>query len=290
MKWISFFAIFFSFSLAALTKNNPEKTYLLTKDPIDVVIPCIARDLVTLELCIEGIRNHCAQIRRIVVVSSEPLTDQAEWFDEKNYPFTKKDIALNLFAGNEEEALQYFNEKSSKLGWYYQQLLKLYALFVIPGISPNVLVVDADTIFLNRVEFLNATGAGLYNPGREYHLPYFKHAERLTGGRVKRVFPRYSGISHHMLFQQSIMEDLFCQVESLHQKEFWKAFCQCVDKSDVRGDGASEYEIYFNFAFTNTSQVEIRPLKWLNISKIADIPLYKKKKLHYVSCHHWLRK
>jgi Family of unknown function (DUF6492) len=173
------------------------------------------------------------------------------------------------------------------VGWYYQQLLKLYAPFVIPDLSPNVLVLDSDTFFLNPVKFINTANGGLYNVGKEYVPLYFKHADQLTGGLVKKKYRKYSGVTHHMLFQKPVLEDLFKVVEDVHQIEFWKAFCLCVDS--IHYSGASEYELYFNFVLSRTDQVEIRQLKWKNVRKIGLINKSRKIGYHYISCHSYSR-
>lgn len=258
-----------------------KKIYSLKDDPIDVIIPCYRGDLDTLELCIEGIKNNCVNLRRIVVVSEERLSNNAEWFDERNYPFTKNDIAISLF---NDQPHTFFH----RVGWYYQQLLKLYALYVIPDISSNLLVVDADTVFLRPVEFLNSSFGGQFTPGFEYNPFYFQHAAILTNNKVTRVYGQYSGIAHHMLFQKAIMDDLFSEVECLHQREFWRAFCICVDANQLFA-GASEYELYFNYALSQTDQVEIRHLQWANITNLNLIPSYKDLGYHYTSCHLWSR-
>lgn len=263
------------------------KKFQFDHEPIDVVIPSIEKDLDTLNLCIAGIKANCVQIRRVIVVSARPLTDQAEWFDEALYPFSKMDCALDLMKGDKKAARDLVKKPSSRLGWYYQQLLKLYAPFVIPGISSNVLILDSDTIFLNPVEFVNSECEGLYNPGTEYHLPYFTHAERLLPG-FSRVFD-YSGISNHMLFQRPVLEKLFATVETQHKIPFWQAFCRCVALKDFPKSGASEYEIYFNFLFKDSNQAHIRILKWANISDIEHLEDYKARGFDYVSCHDWMR-
>ncbi len=265
--------------MACLLSNLSATHYQFYKEPIDVVIPCAEKDVETLNLCIEGIKKNCSQVRRVVVVSSKRLTDQAEWFDEAGYPFSKADI---------ESYLPFGKKISSRVGWYFAQLLKMYAIFAIPGISTNVLIIDADTIFLNPVEFLDENLGGLYNPGTEYHAPYFEHASRLHPG-LRRLYPQYSGISHHMLFQYSVMQDLFVFVENLHRMPFWQAFCSCVHPEQLEGSGAADYEIYFNFAFSRTSQVHIRPLKWLNVESLKDLARYQTQGYHYISCHSYLR-
>lgn len=263
--------------------------YNFTNDPIDVIIPCSTKDLETLELCIEGIRKNCTAIRRVIVVSPEKLTEKAEWFDEKNYPFNKTDVALSLVGGDSNVAKRYLNSPRSRIGWYLQQLLKFYAPFVIPGISSNVLMLDSDTIFLRPVNFLNDDYGGLYNTSLEYHRPYFSHLSSLFAGKIKRFTPNYSGITHHMLFQRSALEELFHTVEKIHKTEFWKAFCSCVSKDQIYSSGASEYEIYFNFILSRTDQVSIRPLKFANISRLEEIPKCYTRGCSYVSCHRWMR-
>ena len=50
--------------------------YKFDKDPIDVVIACIDKDLRTLDMCIEGIKKNASNIRRVIVISPEKLTSK----------------------------------------------------------------------------------------------------------------------------------------------------------------------------------------------------------------------
>jgi hypothetical protein len=260
--------------------------FSFSDEPIDVVIPSVEKDLLTLDLCIEGIRKNGANIRRIIVVSKRQLTDKAEWFNEGSYPFSFQDVAIALAKDN-PKLTDLLIQKGERIGWYYQQLLKIYAPLVIPGISPNVLILDSDVIFLNPVSFLNENYAGMYNPGSEYHEPYFQHGARLIPGFYK-WFLRYSGISHHMIFQKPIIEALLEEVEERHAAPFWQTFCHLVNPESIFA-GASEYEIYFNYVFARTNQVSIRPLKWQNIHSLNEISKLKKKGVHYVCFHSYDR-
>jgi hypothetical protein len=258
--------------------------YPFSNEPIDAVIPAIDKDLSTLEFCIEGIKTNCPEVRRIIVISPKRLTNSAEWFDEKNFPFDKAKVTALL---TKEKQSNLTGLLKSRSGWYLQQLLKFYASYVVPGLSSNVLFVDADTIFLRKVTFINEEGGGLFSLAKEHHAPYFQHAAKLIPGFIK--VSKDSGIAHHMLFQKPILDHLFSLVESTHGCPFWQAFCSMVN-SRYGFAGASEYEIYFNFALSQTDQVKRRPLKWENLSSLKDISKYKNLEYDYVSCHTWMRK
>ena len=293
-----FFRIFFIFFLFTFnvtlkiegTSSKP-KNYSLTNEPIDVVIVTHPKDAETLGYCIEGIRSNCKHIGRIIVVSSEKLSDDAEWFDEALYPFTKEDIRMTIVRGSEEKAKKFFHPKFHRSpGWYFQQMLKMYAPSVIPGISSNVLVVDADTIFLNPTSFLNKKGGALfcYNNKDSPKPEYFKHAARLVPG-YKRMYPQAYSVCHHILFQRAVLDDLFQTVEKYHKESFWKAFCHCVD-INLANKGASEFETYFSFALSHCKQVEVRPLKWLNSSNFNLREKHHQQGYHFASYHDYLKK
>lgn len=264
--------------------------FQLKNEPIDVVIPSIEKDLPTLDLCIDGIKKNCVGIRDIYVVSKNKLTEKAIWIREDLYPFNKELVASAVFTNIDQREKYYTKNPNNRIGWIYQQLLKLYAPFVIPGISSNVLIVDSDTIFLNTTSFLNAACEPLFNPGSEYHEPYFEHASKLIPG-FKRVMA-VSGISHHMLFQRPVLESLFDRVEKHHRVEFWKAYCQCgCGENLVAGKGSpcAEYEIYFNYILATTNQAHVRELKWENVRSLKNIDQYKMNDYHYISAHTYMR-
>ncbi len=253
--------------------------YAAAFEPIDVVIPCTDKDIETLPYCIEAALKNVQNIRRVIIVSSTNLTDRAEWFDEALFPFSKEDV---------RKALDRKKKKvGSRLGWYYQQLLKFYAPRVIPGISSNVLILDADTIFLRPVSFLSDEGGSLFCYDKKKFLFYHEHMQKLVG--IKRVYPSYSGIVHHMLFQRNVIDALFNTIENKHRVPVWKAFCRCVDPKSLSYSGASEYEIYFNFALTYFPQCQLRPLKFRDVDSLENQDTWIEEGYDFISCHSYLR-
>jgi hypothetical protein len=261
MKFYSLYALilFFYYSCAHPFEKT---TYTFCNDPIDVVIPCHPKDAMCLEKTIQSIQKYVKDIRRIIVISSSRITDTAEWVDEKIFPFTKESLALEIFKSPRLASYQ-LNRSKSRMGWVYQQFLKLFASYYIPEISSNVLIVDADVIFLKPITFLQENGAGLYAVKDRRNPKYFEHITQLLPTLTK-YFDEYSGVVHHMLFQKPILDDLMREIQERHTCEPWIAIARAITliKNDMREAALSEYDLYFNFAFSRTNQVKIRPLKW----------------------------
>lgn len=280
---IRFFFFFCFFQLSALESIH----YPLTDEPIDVVIPCHEKDKEVLKLCLKGIQENCVNLGKIFIVSDTQFTDEAEWFDETQYPFSKEDIGKRLCK------IDFIGSHLSKhrvICWIYQQLLKFYAPFVIPDLSSNVLILDADTIFINPVNFLNEKLGANFNitvqeKVNKGQTSYFKHMKKLVG--IIPYHPLYDPVCHHMLFQKPILEDLFETAETTHREPFWVAFCDCFDWKTPR---VSEYWIYFSFAMSRSDQLSFCELKWENHGDISKLEEYKDEGYHFVSYHHHHRK
>jgi hypothetical protein len=250
---------------------------------IDVVIPAHKKDADTLEYCIKGIRKNIDGVRRIIVVSKEKLTEKAEWFDESLYPFSYQEIS-DLVGG-------------SNVGWNFQQLLKLYSPLVIPNISENVLVIDADTVFYRKVKFFE-NGLPLYNLAKDKDLET-SNFQQVTFNHITKILPEISekfppkfknisGICHHMLFQKNIIKDLFAKIEKYDGTgdSFYKIFL----KNRENSFGVAEYNLYFYFLISCYPQnYKIRILKYKNTAKFRPWIECLRRKYHYCSYHSYMR-
>jgi|TARA_X000001388_G_scaffold25909_1_gene18121 hypothetical protein len=230
---------------------------------IDVVIPAHRKDVDTLDLCIDGIRKNVKNVRRIIVVSKEKLTDKAEFYSEEKFPFSFTDVG----------DIVGFHRKTFN---YYGGLIQTTSALVIPDLERDVLVCDADTIFLKETEFINENDVALYNasydiPSHVTQHPYLEHMEKLIPGLTKQS--RYSGICHHMLIQKDILKEMFERVEKYHNMPFWKADIsvtqqeyRCIPSPKPAHDKLpllfTTYELYFNYVLKfHPERVAIRPQK-----------------------------
>ena len=225
---------------------------------IDVVIPAHKKDVDTLDLCIDGIRKNVKNVRRIIVVSKEKLTNKAEFYSEEKFPFSFKDVG----------DIVGFHVKTFN---YFGGLIQTTSPLVIPDLERDVLVCDSDTIFLKETEFVNKDDIALYIPSHITQHPYLEHMEKLIPGLTKQTI--YSGISHHMLIQKDILKEMFERVEKLHNMPFWKADIsvtqqeyRCIPSPKPTHDKLpllfTTYELYFNYVLKyHPERVALRPQK-----------------------------
>lgn len=230
---------------------------------MDIVICIGPNDAPVVTQCIDSIRRNVPHRSIVCIVSPsiEPISDVI-WIPESLFPFTKEDM-----------------NAGSRSGWYLQQLLKLYAPIVIPQLSDNYLIVDADIIFHNPVTFIN-NDVLQFNVGTEYHIPYFDHMKRLHPilYKVRDV----SGICHLMPMKRHIVKELILRVENQHSMPFWRAFLTVIDPNHLPYSGASEYEILFSFTLTQfPNEAVIRPLEWKNCNTITSGYTGTYEAIHY---------
>lgn len=244
----------------------------------DIVIPVGPNDINFIDKTLVLNKKNIINYNKIYIVTNTQLIidktkfENCELVDENTFPFNINTIKEYL--GNND-----------RCGWYLQQLIKLYAGFVIPNILDNYLIIDSDTVFLKPTTFFD-NDIPLYNFGTEYHLPYFIHMINLHPTFSKLT--NMSGICHHLMFQKVVLVDLFNLVEKFHanNKKFYQIFLESVEKKEILGSGASEYEIYFNFLLKNyPNKYKIRPLKWQNVNNLN----FQNTDLDYVSCHWYMR-
>lgn len=236
----------------------------------DIVIPVGSIDAEIFKNQLTFTTKNIIGYRNIYII-----TKKSHFFNvqQNNIFFIDEDI-FQLFM---DYLKQEYGEKNQRNGWFFQQLIKIYAGFYIQNISENYLVIDSDIFFLNPTVFFDDNELPLYSYGYEYHPPYFEHMKKLHPILKKQIIledqKEFSGICHHMIFNKKILEELFHFVENYQmeknnvKKPFWRFFLDYVDFDDRRlfRSGCSEYEIYFNYILVfHKDKIRIRKLLFDN--------------------------
>jgi len=224
---------------------------------IDVVIPTCLKDIDTLKYAIKGARDNISNIRNIYIIAKNTLKNEicGEIFiDEENFPFSIQDVAEYVFGER-----NYPGNHGRSQGWWFQQLIKLYAFKVIKGISTNIMIIDSETIFYNKYTPIHNNMA-YYAVSNEINKEYRKHMKLLIN--EINIKENISGICHQMLFQAHILNNIFDRVELKYNTPLWKMML-LITKHNNRLS-YSEYDMYFNFilSFHKNTVTITNKIKW----------------------------
>jgi hypothetical protein len=242
-------------------------------EKFDIVICLGPNDINIINLMIDYTKKNIIGYRNIYIISYDKniKIDGCIIIDETIFPFNKQQIEQFLI-------------NKSRAGWYLQQLLKLYACFIIDDILDNILIIDSDTIFFKKTSFFY-DDIPLYNYGTEYYIDYFEHMQKLHPS-LKKQDVNKSGISHHIIFTKKILKELLKLVENYHNKPFYQVFIENINPYVI--SSASEYEIYFNFMlYYFPNELKLRKLNFDNKPRIFS-SINNNHNYDYISYHHYL--
>lgn len=242
---------------------------------VDVVVPYHSKDRDLLPWSVAGIRRYLDVSRILVVCHRDCQSDVertgATFVDEES---VVPGLAIGSFS-------------NQRWGWYFQQILKL-------GMADKVdtdyyLVVDSDTVFLNKVSFFNKKGKPLYATATEHYDPYFDIFEELFGFRANY---EYSFTVHHMIYNQHIVKEMreafrytrpwFMNIiRYVEPRDPWLSICQF-----------NEQEFYGHYIKAlHPDEVNIRELRWSNKIAVPDEQMVRRlgKQYDFCSFHFWER-
>ncbi len=291
-------------NIIELNNENLKQIQDQTNPLFDIVIPVGYKDKERYKECVRNIQTHLKGKYNIIFVVS-PLSSkeldieidmenkiyngQIRYINEYDpiYPF--KDIQTFM-----KKIFPHFD--SSRLGWYKQQLIKLYSPLVIPDITDRVLWCDSDVLFQKSVDFFSKNREEsqydqiMLTIANENHMPYFQHIQKLIPELTKQN--NFSGVAHHMMVYKPILQDLFQRIECYHKMPFWQAFLSVILSEHVNLSGASEYEIYYNYVLKHYPDIyKIVEREWVNTVplqeylKISKTNSNTNSKIDYYACH-----
>jgi len=183
-----------------------------------------------------------------------------------------------------------FAERSN---WVLQQILKVQA--VLTSTSDASLIVDSDTLLLNRRPWFSTNGSQLLTPSYEYNAPYYYFLERLG---ISDQNPKYTFISHHMLMQNSELAKTFMALEWDDAHDMVEYICHNAD-AQLESPVCVEYELYAQ-SLLRRSPNKVHLGIWSNLSisrtflerilNSKSVVLLLARYFHSVSLHSWSAK
>jgi hypothetical protein len=139
----------------------------------------------------------------------------------------------SLFIGNLKEkiAQTLTPENQDRVGWYLQQFVKISAVLAHED-QDVVLIWDADTVPLKKLEFINSNGQFIYYKGDEYRKSYFDFIERALG--LKRT-QNFSFIAQSLILKVSWARELTNALAQSAQLPWVDAVLSFLDKAEPAG-------------------------------------------------------
>lgn len=191
--------------LRALRLSEENRLPSPTFPPIDLLSVAAGKDLETLVLCLKSaIKYSMNPISQVTVIcpSHEVKRFERELLDDN--------FQSQIIIVDEDTVLPYgFRSKvkehfGNRYGWVLQQFLSLD--YILNSPKAGVLLINADTIMLRQVHWLSENGDQTLMVSTEYHGPYYELLSKLLNFPK---FPRYTFITHHMLFQPALLRRIF---------------------------------------------------------------------------------
>ena len=122
-------------------------------------------------------------------------------------------------------------ENQDRVGWYLQQFVKISAVLTHDD-RDVVLIWDADTVPLKKLEFINSNGKFIYYKGDEYRKSYFDFIECALG--LKRT-QNFSFIAQSLILKVSWARELTNALAQNAQLPWIDAVLSFLDKAEPAG-------------------------------------------------------
>ena len=109
-----------------------------------------------------------------------PEKDVVEFKQKINFESFKE-----IYEKNSKDVL-YKNNFESRLNWYYQQILKIsFVLNFIKVKNENIIIWDADTLILKKIDFFFNNSSIYYGTFNEFHNQYFETNKTILNFKEK---------------------------------------------------------------------------------------------------------
>jgi hypothetical protein len=170
--------------------------------------------------------------------------------------------------------------KKSQFGWYLQQFIKLLAVKDSPP-EAIVLIWDADTAPIKKLEFINSDGKVIYYKSTEHHLPYFETIQKLTG--LEKIVP-FSFIAQCFPIKVLWLNEFCADLEDKYQLSWIDAILSQIDFDAM--NSFSEYETlgtYISHRHANDVVYSDRPWWRLGNTLLNHVAFLSPKKARELS-------
>lgn len=222
-----------------------------------LICVCCKRDWVTWEVASKYIVQNIQAEKYLVYVPDHEV-DFFRSISDQKFDVIGESIYTKLFSEAINSRLSF--EIKDQYGWYLQQFIKLSAAKDSEA-SEIVLIWDADTVPIQRLNFIAEDGQLIYYKGQEHHAPYFAFIQRLLGLNKQVDF---SFIAQCFVMKAAWLQEFCAEVEIKLGLNWINTVLDAIDFSE--GNGFSEYELLGTyFTHRHLDSMCFIDRKWLRL-------------------------
>jgi len=152
----------------------------------------LARDIPIILENYKNFKKFYKSFRIFIVCPNHEIQQFKKKLDFQEFNIINEDTIItfevfNKIFENLNHTIKYKNIFRKRLGWYYQQILKLSFVLDFVGLNKeNIIIWDADTVILKKINFFKGEYSIKYGTLFEFHKHYFKTNKSIIGEH-----PRY---------------------------------------------------------------------------------------------------
>jgi hypothetical protein len=208
---------------------------------MDYLLPVAEKELDIAKIVISSLTKFDKESRITVVTKSELLK---EFFGDRIRAIDEDKLIEGLSYETVKDIISRIINQSDRAGWYFQQFIKMGYSMVADS---NYVVWDADTVMLNKIDFLDNEKQILYFNNTKEHLAYLSTINKLLPDiePLKNI----SFVTEKMMIDRSLMMEIIQSIEARFGKPFYQSVLENIAIPDIKGSGFSEFATYANYAF-----------------------------------------
>jgi hypothetical protein len=206
---------------------------------IEILIVAAGKDIELVNQVITyGVTNSINPIDKVALIVPEVDLMSCKKLISKNHYPCKIEILC------EDEVLEkHLREKlknrfNKRYGWVLQQVLSLK--YVLQSSSNGILLLDADTMVLRKVGWLDSKGKQKLMVGCAYHRPYHELLSKLINSDIN---PNTTHVTHHMMIQPNLLREMFQKYKLKDVSNLIEELILLADKN-LDSPLSVDYELY----------------------------------------------
>jgi len=275
-----------------------------TQNTINLCQVSLKRDLPIILKNYLSFKKFYEKIKIYIICPSKDLAYFKEKLSYDEFKIISEDTIISfkefeLIFIKESENISYQPEFRKRLSWYYQQILKIsFIINFVNDKKQNIIIWDADTVLLKKMDFYSENKSINYGTFNEFHKQYYT-----TNQKILNTIPKYF-ISFLNQFISATVEEVFLLEKNLfknikiEKKNLPVKISELILKNIFlvhkvyNGSMFSEFELIgqSNYLQNNTKQKPILTLRFgldgkLNLKQINLVKILNFKHVTYEHSH-----